>query len=148
MPFFSDFSRKVNRMLLFPIFNEKIDALMPRFCQKNRPFSEQHTVIMPMFWQKNVLSNKNTYLQYHIFQIFHEKPPAFIPNLVKKLHFCQNSTLHDGPIKTIRCPFFRIFHEKITAQMRILWQKNFDSQKTDCSHAYNVEKTPTLSKTR
>ena len=40
------------------IFHEKINALMPIYCQKNLPFCEKHVALMPIFCQEKVHSLK------------------------------------------------------------------------------------------
>ena len=68
----------------FPIFHEKITALISIFCQKNLFSLKKHIVLMSIFYEKNVHSLKNTVLSCHSFQIFHEKPNSVMPIFVQK----------------------------------------------------------------
>ena len=106
------------------IFHEKIDALMPIYCQKNRPFCEKHVALMPIFCQKKVHSLK-TRFSHVIFQFFYEKTPyfAFIHKIGQKNVNSVKTTLYYGPKELIGCFYFSSFHEKIIALMPIFCQK-------------------------
>ena len=95
---------------------------MPIFCQQNvysLKTQRSHVHIL----SKNINSLKKSAL-ISFFQIYHEKPPAFIPIFgQKKRQFCENyTTLWAKNVN--RVPFFSpIFHEKITAVMPIFGKK-------------------------
>ena len=98
---------------------------------------------MPTLFQKHVHCVKNTVLLCHIFQIFHEKPPVSCSKLDKERQFCQNYTIYFWPQKIIGCPFFLIFHEKITALRPKFCQKNVHTLKnTMLLCPYFVKKRP------
>ena len=67
----------------FPIFHEKIPALMTIFCQKNVHSLKNKLLSCLYFVKKSILSKT---LRSHVifFQIFHEKPLLLCPYLVKK----------------------------------------------------------------
>ena len=77
---------------IFPIFDEKLNALMPIFSEKTSILYKKKCS-HPIFCQKNVSSLKNTLLPCYFFQIIHENPILSCPNLVKrtsivsKLHY-------------------------------------------------------------
>ena len=60
-PFFLDFSRK-------------IDALMPIYCQKNRPFCEKQVALMPIYCQDKVHSLKTLSSRVIFCNFFMKKP--------------------------------------------------------------------------
>ena len=107
----------------FPILHEKINALMPIFCQKNVHSLKNHAALIPIFCQKNFNPLKNTVLSCIFFQIFHEKPPAVMPIFGQKNVNSVKTKLYYGPKKSIGCPFSPIFHQKITAPVPIFCQK-------------------------
>ena len=71
----------------FPIFHEKMDALMPKFCQQNVHSLKKDTAPMPIFCQKNVHSLKNTF-SHVIFSNFSWKTPCWDAHIWTKN--CQN----------------------------------------------------------
>ena len=89
-------AQKVNNVIFFCDFSQKISALMAIFCQK-RSFSKKHTVFScPYFAKKphcshaHILSKKRLFSQKHnalmlFFSNFHGKPPSITcPYKVKK----------------------------------------------------------------
>ena len=77
--------KKSIRCSFFPIFHEKLIALMPIFFQKKRPFSKKHNVLIPIFNHKIVHSLKNTVLSCHFFNFFSKNQLLLCLYLVKKL---------------------------------------------------------------
>ena len=49
------------------------------------------------------------------YEFFVMKPPCHRHICSIKRLFCQNYTLNYGPLRSIRCPFFLIFHGKVNA---------------------------------
>ena len=97
---------KVNRVPFFPIFNEKITALVPIFCQKKLPFSK-----------KDIILSK-TACSHIIFLNFSWKTPTFMPIFsIKNVNSSIKTTVYYMSRKPIVCPF------KITVLISIFCQK-------------------------
>ena len=106
----------------FPIFHEKIPALMTIFCQKNVHSLKNKLLSCLYFVKKSILSKT---LRSHVifFSNFSWKTPAVMPIFGQKNVNSVKTTLYYGSKKSIGCPFFPIFHEKINALMPIFYQK-------------------------
>ena len=102
-------SKKVNRMPFFPIFREKIAALMPIFHQKY-VYSLKNT-LKPIICRKNVQSLKNCHLNSFFLKFFMKNHLLASPYLVKRRQFCQNYMIF-WIKKVNRYPAFPIFTEK------------------------------------
>ena len=119
--------QKVNRIpLFFPNFHDKILLSCPYFIKK-RPFSNKHTVLTPIFCQKNVHSLKNSVLA-SFFSKVSWKTPAVMPifdqqtSILSKLaYYMSQKSQWDAP--------FSNYHEKMTALMSVFCQKNVNSLK-------------------
>ena len=70
----------------FSISHEKINALMPIFFFKKRPFSINKQLSCPYFVKKDVHSLKNTALSCHFFKFFHKNPHSHAHNLSKNVN--------------------------------------------------------------
>ena len=112
----------------FPICHEKITALMPIFGQKNVLSLEKklcsHAHILSA--KTSILSK--TLCSQAIFSHFFIKSSSCHAQIwSKRRQFCQNhirNYMDYTPKKSIGCPFFPIFHEKITALIPIFCQYN------------------------
>ena len=82
-------------------------------------------------------SLKDTMLSCHLFQIFHEKPPAAMSiSGQKKSQFCQNYTILWAK-KVNKMPFFFFpISRKIRCSHVYILSKYVHSLKTHCTHAY------------
>ena len=106
----------------FPIFHEKNNCSHAQILSKKPSFSKKHNALIPIFYPKIVHSLKNTVLSCHFFNFFMKNHLLSCPYLVKNVNSVR-TTLQDGPKKSIGCPFFPIFHEKITTLMPTFCQK-------------------------
>ena len=114
--------------LFFRIFHEKIKALMPIFCQQNVHFLKK-TLLRCRYFVKMTFNLLKTRCSHVIFWNFLEKPhPAMAICGQKNVNFVK-TTLYYGPKKSKGCPFFPIFHDKISTLMPIFSQKNVRSKK-------------------
>ena len=118
--------------LYLRFFTKKL-LLSCAFLSKKRTFSKEHSLLTPIFGQKNVNFFKNTVLSCQFFQNFHEKPPAAIPIFGKKTSILSKLYYIFGQ-KVNRMPFFLIFQVKTTAFMPTFCQKTSILSKTQCSH--------------
>ena len=178
---FSNFSWKTPRtVILIPIFvqktsnlsklhyikvkNSQEDALFSDFLRKKhfslahiRPFSKNHTGLMPIYCRKNVHPLKNTMLSYHFVQILWKNQDV-MPIFGQKCVDSVKTTLYYGLKKLIWYPFSDFLRKNHCSNTHILW-KNAHSLKTDCFHVifffmknpmlpcpYLVQKTSILSK--
>ena len=111
-----------NRISFFPLFNEKIFALMSIFCKKKRLFSKKHSALMHIFLSKKRPSSKNTMLSCLWLHFFVKNPCCHAHIWLQKPQFCQYySILWAKKVKKI--PFLPIFHGKITALMPMICKK-------------------------
>ena len=125
--------------LYLRFFTKKL-LLSCAFLSKKRTFSKEHSLLTPIFGQKNVNFFKNTVLSCQFFQNFHEKPPAAIPIFGKKTSILSKLYYIFGQ-KVNRMPFFLIFQVETTAFMPTFCQKNVCSLKnTMLSFPYFVTK--------
>ena len=98
----------------FPIFHEKVAALIPIFYQKYVYSLKIKNKLLssPCFVKKTSIHSKTLCSHVICFQVFYEKPPA------AKLIFGQKNvnsvkiTLYFGSKKSIGCPYFLIFTGK------------------------------------
>ena len=63
------------------------------------------------------------------FQLFHGKPPVVMAIIGLKTPMLSKKSVYCWPKKSKGCPFFMIFHEKITTVSLIFCRKNVDSLK-------------------
>ena len=85
-------------------------------------------------------------LPCHFFRTFHEKPPVVMPISDQKNVNSVNTTQYYGPKKSIGCPFFPIFHWKITALIPIFCKKHkFSKKQSALKYIFN-QKTSIISK--
>ena len=73
-----------NRISFFPLFNEKIFALMSIFCKKKRLFSKKHSALMPIFLSKKRPSSQKHGALMSLITFFRKKPMLPCPYLVTK----------------------------------------------------------------
>ena len=121
---------------------------MPVF-NRNRPFFNKHTALMPIFCQKTAFIFIPKTLCSHVifFQVLHEKPSAFMPIFGQKNVTSNKITLFYEPKKSIGWSFVPFF-TKINALMPIFYQKYIYSLKnTMLWSPYFVKKTSILWKT-
>ena len=85
----------------------------------------------PYIVKQRPFSQKNIVISYHFFKFFMKNPLLSYPYLVKK-NYSVKTTLYYGPKKSIGCPYFPIFQEKIIAFMPIFCKKSpFFKKHTD-----------------
>ena len=106
--------KKVNMMEFFPIFHNKINALMPILYQKYIYSPKKHSALKLIFCQKNLHSLKNTVLSFHFcFQTFSWKKPLLSsPYLVKKRPFSRNYYYMLGPKSQYNANLFQFSRGK------------------------------------
>ena len=126
--------------------------------RNKRPFSKNHSALMPIFCQKYVHSLKITLLScpyfikktsilsksrcsHVIFSNFSLKTPCCHVHIwSKKRQFCQNYTILWAK-KVNRMPFFSDFTRKNQCcHAHILSKKRTFSKKTRCSHSHILSK--------
>ena len=120
-------SKKVNRIPFFPIFHEK------NLCSQARTFLKNVNFLKKLCSHAHILSEKTSILSktlcsQAIFSHFFIKSSSCHAQIwSKRRQFCQNhirNYMDYTPKKSIGCPFFPIFHEKITALIPIFCQYN------------------------
>ena len=132
--------------LYLRFFTKKL-LLSCAFLSKKRTFSKEHSLLTPIFGQKNVNFFKNTVLSCQFFQNFHEKPPAAIPIFGKKNINSVKALLYFWP-KSQQDALFSDFSSKNNCfHAHILSKKRLFSQKHNALISIFCHKTYILSKT-
>ena len=106
-------AQKVNRILFFFNFEEKISALMSIFCRKNVHSLKKHAALIPIFYSKNVHSPKNAMLSCHFSSSFSWKTPCCHDHIWSKnlnsvkitLYYIQAKNTTGCPF-VLSCPYF------------------------------------------
>ena len=129
----------------------KITAHMTILCQKNfHSLKKSNTMLSFLYFLKKTSVLSKTWCSHVILsKFFMENPLLSCLHIFSQKNVCSVKTTHyyHGSKKSIRCPFFPIFHEN--ARMPIYCRKNVHSLKnTMLSFPYFVKKTLILSKTR
>ena len=102
---------RVNRMPFFPIFHEKIIALIPIFRQKNVNSLKSTLTSCPNFVKKTSISSKNCAIM-SLFSKFSQQIHCSCARIWSKNVNSVKATPIYGPKKSINCPFFRFFTTK------------------------------------
>ena len=134
-------AKKVNRMPFFSDFSRKNYCSHAHIMSTNAHSLKNTLLSWPYFVKKTSILSQTRCSHVIFFKFFMKNALLSCPYFVKKTSILPKPTLYYGPTKSIGCPFFRIFQEKIPALMTIFCQKTSIFLKTNCSHAYILSKS-------
>ena len=139
------FGQKVNRMPFFSDFwdfSHTVNCFHIHILSKKRLFSQKHNALISIFCQKTSILSKPLCSHVILCTFFMKTPLRSCPYLVKKstilskLHFI----FYYGSKKSIKCPFFLIFHEKCLRSYPFSDKKTSFIYKTKCSRSHILSK--------
>ena len=115
---------------------------MPTFYQNTSTLKKKHTIVKPIFCEKNVPFSQKHCALVTFSQIFSWITPCCDAHIGSKNVNSLKITLYFWSKKSIRCPSFSIFRQKkITAVVPIFVQKLSILWTTHCYHAHFLSKT-------
>ena len=132
--------QKSQQDALFSDFARKNICSHAHILSKKRPFCKNTMLFCPYFVNKTSILSKTRYSHVIFLKFFMKHPFMSCPYLVKNTSILSKLRYIYELKKSIGCPFFQIFHEKLTALMPLFCYKNVNFLQTLCSYAHILSK--------